>query len=485
MRNRDSERGTVLVVCMSASLLIAGLSYCLLSGVVLESNAQRDRTELAKCAYIAESGAADVVTTLVPTLEVGATASLGLESYPIRYGGGGYWVTVTAEADRTYTVVSNARYGQSSVSIETRWGREFHPVRDYALFSSNRAGSPDGSLALGGNGSSRDIVNGKVYVNGDLSLGGHSEVHGDVVATGEITGNEVDGEARDGAPAIGAPDLSLMKYDEIADFKIDAAAPFNAQGQLPLADPRHIFVKEYRSDLATEVGFQFDNTNYFLGDPYESSSIDRISVSYDGNEKIYFVDGNLWIEPMGTESRIIKSPVDGTRITIVVRGNIYLCDGLRYEDPARDAVLFVALTDGESYTDLNGNNQYDGGEPLLHDDGDGVYEGPREGSGNIHFGDPNGGGLGHVNGFMYADNYFQDHVLDGENGQPIPFTVTGFMSAGEQVRIKRDYNGGHAKMTVNFDARVVDGSIVLPGFPEKEAAGELGLLSWRILGQAQ
>jgi hypothetical protein len=162
-----------------------------------------------------------------------------------------------------------------------------------------------------------------------------------------------------------------------------------------------------------------------------------------------------------------------------------MCDGLQYEDPEHDALLFIALTDGESYTDLNGNNQYDSGEPLLHDDGDGVYEGPREGSGNIHFGDPNGGGLGHVHGFMYADNYFQDHVLNGTNGQPIPFEVTGFMSAGEQVRIKRDFNGQHAQMTVNFDSRVVDGDIILPGFPEKEVSGELSMLSWRLLGQPE
>ncbi|HEX5137080.1 MAG TPA: hypothetical protein VFY93_08920 [Planctomycetota bacterium] len=485
MRDRDSQKGTVLVVCLSASLLIAGLSYCFLSSVVLESNTQRARTELAKCTYIAESGAADAVANIVPTLDVGATASLGLRNQPIGFGGGGYWATVTAESDRTFTVVSNATYGRASVAIETRWGREFHPLRDYAIFSGNRSGNAGSAFSLGGNGSGRDVVNGKVYVDGDLSLGGQSELHGDAVATGSITGNAFDGTARDHAPAVAPPDLRVMRYDEIADFKVDASAPFNASGQLPLSDPRHIFVKEYRADLAKSVGFRFDNTNYFLGDPYEGGNIDRVSVSYDGNEKVYFIDGNLWVEPMGDTSRIVRSPVDGTRITVVVRGNIYFCDGLQYEDPEHDALLFIAMTDGESYTDANGNNQYDAGEPILHDDGDGVYEGPREGSGNIHFGDPNGGGLGDVHGFMYADNYFQDHVLDGTNGQPIPFAVTGFMSAGEQVRIKRDFNGKHAKMTVNFDPRVVNGDIVLPGFPEREVSGEMGMLSWRFLGDAR
>ena len=479
-----AQRGTVLVVCLSASVLIAGLSYCFLSSVVLEGNAQRARTELTKCTYIAEAAASDAVTNLVPTLDTGDTADLGSESAPTRFGGGVYWATVTAEADRTYTVVASALYGRESVSIETRWGREFHPLRDYAIFSGNRSGATGAALLLGGNGSKKDIVNGKVYVNGDLTLGGQSQVLGDAVATGLITGTPT-GEAHDHAQAIQTPDLRTMNYDQIADFKVDGSAPFNALGRLPSSDPRHIFVKNFRTDLSTKFGFKFDNTNYFFGDPYESANIDKVSVAYNGNEKIYFIDGNLWIEPLGDTSQIVKSPVDGTRITVVVKGNIYMCDGVQYENTERDALLFIALTDGESYTDLDGDNQYDTGEPILHDDGDGIYEGPREGSGNIHFGDPNGGGLGNVHGFMYADNYFQDHVLDGTNGQPIPFEVTGFMSAGEQVRIKRDFNGKHAKMTVNFDSRVVNGDIVLPGFPEKEAAGEIGLLSWRLLGHPE
>jgi hypothetical protein len=34
-------------------------------------------------------------------------------------------------------------------------------------------------------------------------------------------------------------------------------------------------------------------------------------------------------------------------------------------------------------------------------------------------------------------------------------------------------------MTVNFDPRVVDGRIELPGFPERESTGDISLLSWR------
>jgi len=479
------QRGSILVVVLFANVLIAGLAYGFLVTVGSETRSQQGRTEQAKALYIAESGIADAVANLVPVLVPGAPGRLGSPGAPVGFGGGGYVVDATAEADRTYTVLATASYGRASVTVETRWGREFHPVRDFAIFQGNRSNLvADPRLELGGTASTRDIVNGKIYVTGSLHVGGGSEVHGDASATGTITGNPIDGGARPSAPRIQAPDLRAMRYDEIADFRINATTPFNALGRLPATDPRHIFVKNFRTDLAATTGFRFDNTNYFLGDPYESSDISRISVSAAGNEKIYFVDGNLWIEPQGPTSRIVRTPPDGTRITVVVRGNIYFCDDLLYQNPALDAMLFIALTDGESYNDVNGNNQYDAGETILHDDGDGVYEGPREGSGNIHFGDPNGGGLGHVQGFMYADNYFKDHVLNGTSRSPLPFQVTGFMSAGEEVRIRRQFGTQHAQMKVNFDPRVVNGGIVLPGFPEREEAGAIGLLSWRLLGAA-
>jgi hypothetical protein len=475
-----NQNGSALVVVLVASLLMAGAAYAFVLAVVGESAAERSRTERAKATYVAEAGTADAVANLVPTMDPDVPATLGTEEDPVPFAGGAYHVTAVAEPDETFTVVSRATYGSAQVAIETRWGRAFHPLRDHAIYSGNRTVAAN-NLALGGTGTQRDIVNGKVHVNGNLALNGASAINGDAAATGTITGNPVNGEAKPGAATIAPPDLKVMKYDEIADFKVDATTVFDSRGRLPAGDPRHIFVKEFRDDLAKTTGFKFNNTNYFLGDPWESSDIDQISVSAAGNEKIYFIDGNLWIEPQGQTSRIVDSPADGTRITVIVRGNIYFSDDLLYDNAAKDALLFIALTDGESYRDGNGNNQYDPGEAILHDDGDGLYEGPVEGSGNVFFGDPNGGPLGHVHGYMYADNYFMDHVLDGTSRDPLPFDVTGFMSAGEQVQIRRDFNGRHARMRVNFDPRVVNGDISLPGFPEREAYGDFSLLSWRLV----
>jgi len=117
------------------------------------------------------------------------------------------------------------------------------------------------------------------------------------------------------------------------------------------------------------------------------------------------------------------------------------------------------MTDGESYNDQNSNGTYDAGELILHDDGDGVYDGPSEGSGNILFGDPNGGPLGDVHGFLYAENNFEDYVLDGPDGSPQDFSVTGSLSAGNQLNIRRDFGAGHSKFEVTYDDRLRIGRV--------------------------
>lgn len=477
---RTGERGVAIVTAILLVVVLAALCYAFLTNTVSLNREHHARTGHTKALYVAEAGSSVGAIEVLPALAIGDSRQVGGPDDAVAFGGGAYWLEATSHPDGTYTLLSHASHARISVTLETKWERALHPIRDHAIFSGNAGGDPTHDLEFGGRRRSADVIEGKVYADGSITVTGDATINADVTATGQIFGT-VNGEATQNAPRIPPPDLVAMKYDEIADFKIDTTGPFDRNGRLPRTDPRHIFVKDFRSDLATSRGFTFDNTNYFLGDPYEGADLTKISVPEAGNNKIYYVDGNLWVEPQGTVSRIVKSPPAGTVITVVVKGNIYMCDALKY-DAAKDGILFIAMTDGESYNDRNGNNQYDAGEPLLHDDGDGVYEGPREGSGNIHFGDPNGGPLGHVQGFMYADNHFEDHVLEGTGRQPLPFDVTGFMSAGEEVRINRDFGTGHARMGVNFDSRIVNGTLTFPGFPVATGRGPLRLLSWRIVG---
>jgi hypothetical protein len=337
-------------------------------------------------------------------------------------------------------------------------------------------------MDFGGSGSSKDSVKGDIFMNGHVDVGGDAKVAGSIEAGGNITGNSPTGTSAENAGYLAPPDLLAMNYPSIANYTINASSPWDGSGRIAAGDPRHIFVKNFRGDLSASLGYPFNNTNYFFGDPWEGSGLDEVSVSSAGNNKTYFVDGNLWIEPDGTDSRLVNSPSGGTHITVIVRGNIYFADNLFYQNAVQDGIAFVAMSDGESYTDLNRNNRFDGGEPILHDDGDAMYEGASEGSGNIVFGDPNGGPLGMVNAFLYAENNFCAKDLTGEDGNPQNFGVNGLISAGNLFDIERDYAGGHAKMTINHDRRITDGSLILPGLPKgKSAAGIWEIASWRQL----
>ena len=480
LRTPAHERGTVLVVVLGMVVML-GIACSAFLMMSISSNREQSTTiHRRKALYVAEGGITEALVQLAPTLIVGTPAMLGTEAEPQAVLGGRYWVTGRRSVDGTIELVGTGQYRNERVTIAANFEQNAS-LRDFAVYAGNSSGDPDYEFNLGGVGPTADAVTGDVYVSGDITLTGDSTLDGDAYVTGIVTGNPITGSEHESTPPVAPPDLSAMNYAATSDFYIDVSTPFDGSGNLPEGDPRHIFVKDFRSDLATDAGFVFNNDNYFLGDPHEGANLTRVSVPPAGNNKVYYVDGNVWIEPQGITSQLVNSPPEGTVITIVVRGNIYFSDYLQYDDPAHDGILFIALSDGESYTDLDGDNQYDIGEPLLHDDGDGIYEGNAEGSGNIHFGDPNGGPLGDVHGFLYAENHFEDHVLDGVDGEPLPFSVTGFLSAGEQLRINREFGGGHAEMTIDYDSRVQDGTLDFPGFPGGGGPGNSWQLScWRV-----
>ncbi len=474
------ERSGMVLMPVLIMVVVLGMASAMFLMVSISSgNASNSAIDRRRVLYVAEAGISEALTQLAPTLTEGVPGALGSEADPINAPGGSYWATGLLDADQRLSLVATGMRMGQRVTVAADFQSPLS-IKDFAVYAGNASGDPNVLFELGGTGGSADQITGDVYVAGDIALTADSSLTGNALATGVITGNPVTGTESEYTSTVAKPDLAAMNYAAVADFVLDASTPFDIDGELPETDPRHIFVEDFRDDLATSAGFVFDNENYFFGDPHENNNLTHVSVSADGNNKIYYIDGNLWIEPQGTESSLVDSPAGGTVITIVVRGNIYFSDTLKYDTP-EDGLLFVALTDGESYTDLDGDNQYDVGEPILHDDGDGIYEGNEEGSGNIHFGDPNGGPLGDLECFLYAENHFEDHVLDGTGGDPLPFSVTGFLSAGEQVRINRDYAGDHARMVVEYDSRIQDGTLELPGLPG--SSGNLGdwvLSCWRV-----
>ena len=171
----------------------------------------------------------------------------------------------------------------------------------------------------------------------------------------------------------------------------------------------------------------------------------------DGNDLVYYVDGNLWVHnvPVYSHSLRQEGNTSGVRVTFVVEGNVYFSDNLFYGDPSLDAVAFIAIEDA---------NEPD--------------------SGNIYFGDPSFGTLEYMDAYMYAENDFYDNNLDAAGSAEV--TIRGNMTAGNQVAINRDWGTQHSQLAVDFDDRVWTGSVALPGLPGQAGSdGSLEVLSWR------
>jgi hypothetical protein len=263
-----------------------------------------------------------------------------------------------------------------------------------------------------------------------------------IEAVGEVD-YEKEPEAKGGDEFLEPPDIFDMGYEITADIKV--AERFGAidSGIMPQDDAAHIFIKnprDGREDIVDHVfdldGHKVNPDDYFLEDPYETvntsaaatrENATRISMSggpagkeEDGNQIVYYIDGNLWIHNPDTFSfKIQDAEVKGCNVLFVVRGNIVICDNLYYRNINKDQVAFIAAT--------------------REDDPKGQI------SGNIHIGDQDFGTLAHIESLLYAENNFYDNNLDEEGSKH--FDIYGCLLAHNQVRINRDYKiPGHWEM---------------------------------------
>ena len=108
-------------------------------------------------------------------------------------------------------------------------------------------------------------------------------------------------------------------------------------------------------------------------------------------------------------------------------------------------------------------------------------------SGNIYFGDPSFGTLERMSAYLYAENNFHDVNLSATGSARVE--LFGNMTAGNQVKIERDFGVKvgkleviqHSRLTVDFDERVAEGRLDLPGLPRTPgpAGAAFDVLSWR------
>lgn len=455
-----TRRGSATLAGLTAVVLITGLCGAMLFTTLGTTRERNATVERHRAVAVADSGVSHAVLNLV----AGDTADIGSAAAPVALAGQSYWVQIVEDDDGFFTVTSTGRARGTAQAVEAVVAPIDGGIFDNAIFAGNRSGDPDYTLELGGRGAQADEVRGDVYSGGDAELADDAQVTGTVRATGGVNG--APGEEGITQPL---PDLQSEDYANTADY--DVAALFdaatwerdNAGGsawQLPESNPAHVFRKN-PSDRSTETSStQLDD--YFLEDPYEPVRADRaqdgsnafpVTLGPDGDGKVFFVDGNLWIHNRRSYSLIFEhAQADGLQVTFVVRGNIYFSDNLFYQNNATDGVVFIAM------------------------ENDSVQD-----SGNIYFGDPVFGTLQEMHAFMYAENDFHDVNLDADGSSQVH--LYGNMTAGEHVLIERDYGDAHTKLVVDFDDRIAEGLLDMPGLPGFAGAGQGGftIASWRFV----
>jgi Tfp pilus assembly protein PilX len=460
-RARRRRRGSVLLTALIGVMVVGALAA---SMAVAGGSRTRERdaaVHSTRALYVAEAGMSEAIERI----SRGELAAVVGQGPSVAFGGGEYAVEVVDNGDNTVTVTSQAVHGRSARATQATLELVGEGIFASALFAGNSSGDPNYSMRFGGTGSSADAITGNVYSGGNIAISGTPTFNGTLRASGAVTGGSF---PADNQPITGStqpiPDIAGMNYETNHDY--DVAAMFSSATwtlnsslggrawQLPQSSPAHIFRKN-PNDRTTNTSSTVKD-DYFLEDPYESvngsstvspANSTRITLSgaqgkpgVDGSNRVYYIDGNLWIHNNNIFSFTMynagSSPV---RVTFVVKGNIYFSDNILYQGTRPDGLAFIAIND------------------------DAV-----EDSGNIYFGDPSFGTLEQMDAFMYAENNFYDSNLSATGSAKV--TVNGNMTAGNQVRINRDYGTKHSKLTVNYDGRLLDNTITLPGLPSQSGA---------------
>ena len=468
------------MIAIVATFVLAGMAGAMLAVSASKKNQQTAGTGSMKAFYAAEAGLNDAIAALKsgqPPLLSTAPSNA--------FGGGEFSGSVVDNGDGTTTITSIGLFNSETRAVQAVLKKQETTIYDCALFAGNDSGDPNYALELGGKLGQADRVRGNVFSGGSVVLKDDAKIDGTAYATGAVSGTGASSTKTGVSQPI--PDIPAMNYATNHDINVaaafagaDATYQWNKLGgeawQLPEANPAHIFRKN-PSNRASETSLT-SKDDYFLEDPYElinsSSNVqstDGTKITLSGlggepglssNNKVFYIDGNLWIHNYKTMSmKFAHAEAGGLQVTFVVKGNIYFADNLFYDDDNKDGVAFIAMKD-KAVSD----------------------------SGNIYFGDPTYGTLREMHAFMYAENNFYDTNLNTDASSVVE--LVGNMTAGNQVLIQRDYTRRtrrgtittHTKLKIEFDERIANGDIVLPGIPGIGAGGEGGLtiVSWREIG---
>jgi len=478
-RRSSTSRGSALIGALVILVTLAGFAVAAMSVTMTHKGEVTSAAKQSRAFYLAEAGVSECLLTLSVCDTTGdpVPAALGSQAAPMTLRDGEYWCTLVQNVDLSYTVTSTGRTDGRTASVQAVVEPPVGGIWDHAIFAGNSSGDATYELKLGGSGGQADEIDGNVYSGNDVEVTGDASVTGDIHATGTISGlSGTEGKTHASPDIAGMDYANNNDYDVSAMFAVDGYSASNDLGgsalQMPEESPAHIF-RLNPSDRTDETSATTKD-DYFLEDPYEDTKGygypggsgwgHRVTLSgspgkpgEDGTNKVYYIDGNLWVHNKSVYAVKVKhtGPI-GARITFVVKGNVYFSDDVDVVNKNVDGLAFIAVKDD-----------------LVPD------------SGNIYLGDPRYGTIQEMNSWLFAENNFYDNNLDAAGSKEV--TLNGNMTAGNLVEIERDYTSGgvteHSKLTINFDDRLSTGQITLPGLPGLQDTGDgWSVVLWRELG---
>ena len=429
MKFKRPERGMALVVAIAFTFIFTLLGFSMLSLAGTEIMLTQKELDSTKAFYAAEAGLARLTTRLY-NKQLGdiADTTVGDVSYKVDF----YYDQEPPYAISTGIAGNQVKKIKAELSfLASPYERGIYAgnILDSKWTFSLR-GQGDPQPVRSGEVGGRDIINGNVFVNGDVVLYEESSVNpspqsnpyqyaGDVDSTGSaeiLDRASVSGKVTQGAASESHPSLVGMKYAENNTHnvgKIFAQAGVD-WGYLPSNNELYNVMVKNPTDRASECKTTVGD-DYFL----EPATISNAGASpkdaktplHLGENRIYYVDGDVWVH----NPRSYGFLVDG-KVTIVSTGDIHISDNIKYAD-TNSLLGLVAL------------GKYDDSGRLIS-------------GGNIYFGDPRYGTMYTVSALMFAADSFLYNTdsVTGDAAEPTSgFSVYGNLNALNQVSIERDW----------------------------------------------
>ncbi|MHC4241467.1 MAG: hypothetical protein ACYS3N_02370 [Planctomycetota bacterium] len=438
-----SEKGLALVAVVIFSCIFVILGFSMLNLAKTEIVMTKKDMNSAQAFYAAEAGLAQLSTKLY-NHEYENIADTAL-------GGANYKVDLDLNADPPFAIsTGTAGMEVKKIKVEISY---LAPPFEHAVYGGNMTGDK-WMFSLRGQGDpkvlgmsgrevgGRDIVNGNIFANGDATLYEESSVNpsplgnfnGDMDSTGSadiLDSATVSGTVTENAPAKSPLSLVDMNYavnnthdvgQIFADAGVDA-------GYLPSNNELYDVMVKNPSNRSGECA-STTGDDYFL----EPSQVDNFGAQYKdartplnvGENRIYYVDGDVWIHSPRTYGFLVEG-----QVTIVATGDIHISDNIKYAN-------------GESLLGLVALGQYDGSGQLVS-------------GGNIFFGDPRFGTMSTASALMFASDSFlyNTDAISRSTAEPTSgITIYGNLTALNQVSIERDWyspNGAGGARSAYFD----------------------------------